>query len=556
MTRSTTLFLAILVLGACGERSDSADTILVSGKIFTADSAIPLVEAIAIRGERILAVGSNAEIERLAGGETVRIDLEGRVAVPGINDAHTHFSPNLPGVHRLAPFPDIDPQWPEVEQALAAAVGEVAAGTPITGVVGVHVIEDPRATRFALDSLAPDHPVTLNTFYGHGDLLNTRALREAGIADSQADPPGGFYERTPGDGELTGRIYEYAQWQAPYRSAAAVDRSEIIAELGALAEQAVRFGITSIQIMPGMPTGLFTEALAEANLPLRVRVIRMPITDANGRMADEGTDVPRHPGGNERITVSGVKWILDGTPLERGAALRAEYADRPGWSGRTNFPPDEIAAIVKESVERDEQLWLHVVGDRTAEIVFDAMEALSDVDWPSRRLRFEHGDGVIDDLIPRASRLGVIVVQNPTHFALQEFMWERWGPDSRHMRWASLSEAGVLIALGSDGPLNPYLNIMLATQHPTYPAEGISREAAVEAYTRGAAFAEFEEDRKGTLAEGMLADVAVLSQDIFAIPAEALSATESVLTIIGGQIVYDAHELTRASDRTEGAKAQ
>jgi len=542
---------AVLIACATGCQSDQGppDTILVNGKIFTADLTQPTVEAVAIRGEYVSAVGTNAEIEAVAGPETRRIDLGGRVAIPGINDAHTHFIPSEAGVHLLGPFSAMDPPWPEVRDALASAVEAVDEGASIVGTVGIQVIDDPSVTRFLLDSIAPDHVVFLRAYYGHGDILNTSAMQEWEIAETAPDPPGGFYGRIEGTDRLNGKLFEYAQWRLTYLAGAQATRSGLVADLKALSAEALRFGITSIQNMPIMPTDLYVEALAEADIPLRVRVIRMPVTDASGRLVDEGASLPRHPGGNERITVRGVKWILDGTPLERGSAQRSAYADRPDWSGRTNFPASEIGAIIRESLERDEPLLLHITGDRTTEIVFDTMEAMVDVDWPARRVRIEHGEGVAEDLIARAARLGVIVVQNPTHFALGPVMLLRWGgPDAPFQRFRTLDEAGIPIALGSDGVPNPFLNIMLASVHPTFPSEAISRERAVVAYTRDAAFAEFEEHRKGSLAVGMLADIAVLSQDIFAEPPPALPATESVLTIIGGEIAYDAGVLEANRD--------
>ncbi len=532
--------------GAAAQQT--AEIILFNGQVFTADPARPVVEAVAIRGDRILAVGSNAEVNALATATTRRIDLAGRTAIPGINDAHMHFNIAYPaGAHTLQPFSEIDPQWAEVRSAIAAAAAKLPAGTVIRGTVGVRVLEDPAATRFALDAIAPNHPIILSAFFGHGDLLNTRMMRELSVGETDPDPPGGFYERVSGSNQLNGKLFEYAQWRLWRRLAERADRKQLLERLRQLSDQAVRFGITSIQIMPEMAPERFVDLLAEADLPLRVRVIRIPVTDEKGRVAGEGAELSKRPAGADRVVVSGVKWVLDGTPLERGMAIRGEYADRPGWSGRTNFPATEIAAIVRESVECDEPLLLHVSGDRTAEIVFDAMDAMKQVNWPVRRLRLEHGDGVFADLVPRAARLGVIVVQNPTHFAMPQMMQVRFGSSSGFLRLRSLHEAGVRIALGSDtlgGPeLNPYLNIMLASLHPTAPAEAISREFAVEAYTRNAAYAEFQEQEKGTLEKGKLADIAVLSQDIFTVPPEALPATQSIWTMIGGRVVYDAGTL-------------
>lgn len=162
-------------------------------------------------------------------------------------------------------------------------------------------------------------------------------------------------------------------------------------------------------------------------------------------------------------------------------------------------------------------------------------------DWAKKRVRIEHGDGMAADLIARARKLGVVVVQNPTHFAPPDLFQRRWGQNMQPLR--SLLNAGIHLAMGSDGPLNPYLNIMLATIHPNNPKEAITREQAVEAYTRGSAFAEFAEGEKGTISAGKLADLAVLSQNIFTGPANSLLGVESVMTIVGGKIVYSSGAL-------------
>ena len=243
------------------------------------------------------------------------------------------------------------------------------------------------------------------------------------------------------------------------------------------------------------------------------------------------------------VTVNGTKWILDGTPIEYSSAMRKPYVDRPQTSGEADFSQKEMEDILRESLQSGDPLMVHAVGDRTVEMFLNAMDATGgEKVWAQRRVRIEHGDGLLPDLVPRAKRLGVIVVQNPTHLTLDELLVKRFG-EQRAMEiqpLRSLLDAGIPLALGSDGPNNPFLNIMLATVYPRRPAEALTREQAVTAYTLTSAYAEFAEKEKGSLEPGKLADLAVLSQDIFKVPPPDLPRTESVLTLVGGKVVYDA----------------
>ena len=260
--------------------------------------------------------------------------------------------------------------------------------------------------------------------------------------------------------------------------------------------------------------------------------------------------------------VSGTKYVLDGTPIERLALMRRPYADRPGWRGRANFDADTVRAMLADALRAGDQPLLHVSGDSLLRVVFDAMQALApDSAWRRLRPRIEHGDWLGGDLIPIARRLGVVVVQNPVHFALApELLAARFGgapgpvPGFQVVR--DLVESGVPLAIGSDGPPSPFLNIMFATTHPVSPAQALTREQAVIAYTRTAAYAEHAEGEKGTLAPGMLADLAVLSQDVFTVPPQALPATTSLLTLVGGRVVHDALAGTGAPDARASSSAR
>jgi len=512
------------------------DLILQNGKVFTADPAKPSTEAVAIRGDRIIAIGASAEVERLAGAKTRRIDLQGRTVVPGFNDAHFHFDPDPEG-DKLE-FKTQEPTWAETEKAIRAAAARAPARRWIFAEVGSDVVMNPEVDRFALDRIAPNHPVLVRAYYGHGYVINSKAMRLLEIRDNERDPMGGYFERVGGSKRINGRFGEYAEWKPSRILANQVGDEDILKRLRALGDEAVRYGITSMQIMSWLSVDKFARLLVKADLPIRVRAISFSMTTPRGRDLSEIRKLSYLHFPRSRVTVSGIKWVLDGTPFERGAAMRTPYRDRPNWSGKLNFAESEIAAMVQESLQFKQPILLHCAGDKAAEAVLDALESYGNrLDWTQRRVRIEHGDGLINDLIPRAARLGVIVVQNPTHFAEPETFRRRWGEGMQPLR--SLIEAGIPVALGSDGPLNPFLNIMLATIHPYNPKEAVTREQAVRAYTLGSAFAEFAEDEKGTIAEGRWADLAVLSQDIFVAPLPEIPKTTSVLTIVGGKIVHD-----------------
>jgi predicted amidohydrolase YtcJ len=510
--RRAIVFLTFSLL-ATGCATTSPDLVLVNGKVFTADEARPWAEAVAVRGERIEAVGTSETIRALAGSRTRVVDLAGRLVVPGINDAHVHEPWGWDAKNvEVSPTSAAD----DVLSAIREVVKTVPPGNWIRAELTFELADDAKLTRNALDTVAPDHPVWLTNPAGHSYLLNTAAIRRFGIGERDADPPGGRYGRT--DGLINGWLYEHAVWAKSFAQTEARSDEDLLAAMRAFSDEALRYGITSVQTMPGISAERIRRLSALSTVPIRWRWMELRMASVN--------DDPTMP----------VKYILDGTPIERGAALRRSYADRPDERGYVNYTDDQLRQIVAVAGQGRQPVLVHISGDLAIEKLFAEMRR-STVDWKSKRVRIEHGD-FVGPFIAEAKRLGVVVVQNPSHLMLPAIMNARFGgvgPDYQVLR--SLLEAGVPLALGSDGPLNPWLNVMFATIHATNPAEALTREQAVAAYTRGAAYAEFAENDKGTITPGKLADLAVLSQDVFTVPAPALPATESVMTIVGGKIV-------------------
>ena len=514
------LFIVVLASLATLAQVPPSEIVIHHAKIFTGIAGRPFAEAIAIRGDRIVAVGLNDQIVQAAGASTRSIDAGGRVVVPGFNDAHHHFNPQPPS----APIAisGQEPSWAEVRSALQDAIAKSPSGPMLTATIGGRVLEDRGANREALDAMSTSRPIRLNAWTGHAAILNSAALRLYNIRDDQPDPPGGLYGRNAG-GRLNGRLYEYAA----FRLSLPVSENRQGEEWQGTARQLAALGITSVQNMT-FEASRDRAYFAQHAPAFRIRT--MPMI-ANWAEAAIAPTEPHEP----------VKIVVDGTPVERSAAMRQPYTDDSSTSGGMNLSETELCRAMRSATAVHRQLLLHLVGDRAVLAAITCMEAQKEVDWPRQRVRFEHGDMVTRELFDRVKRLGVIVVENPTHFTIADVLNARWGRDraAAAQNAKSLIDAGIPFAIGSDGPLNPFLNIMLACTHPARPSEVLTREQAVEAYTREAAFAEFAEADKGTLEPGKLADLAMLSQDIFTVPLPELPKTRSLLTLVGGKIVNE-----------------
>lgn len=540
---TTTAVAAAAAISVGSAQRQFSDLIVINGRVLSGPGQATWAEAVAIRGDRITAVGRNAEIRKTASKETRVVDAAGRLVLPGLNDAHVH-SRAMPEGERLpqgeGDGPPPDPSFKEVLRLVGEAVKVAPPGRWIFGTIGATVLDDVEATRFGLDEISPQHPVLLRAWTGHGTFFNTQAMKVLGLSDREPDSPGGFYTRLRQGGNrqtLSGFAHEYAESRIDEKLHAMAGDAAFVSAVQQQAAEASALGITSVQAMVDDAPRAAT-LLADVTLPVRVRLI----TYAAGDPARWQPPPPTQSTPAAMLTVSGTKWILDGTPVERLAFLRQAYADRNGWRGAPNFKPDVFAPMLLRALESREPLLVHAVGDAAIDQLFAGMQrAGSPLRWQLRRLRIEHGDLLSPDLFDQARRFGVILVQNPSHFTVPELR-ARWGAErlSRAMAVKSAVAAGVPLALGSDGPLNPFLNIMFAAQHPANPPEALSVAQAVRAYTSGSAYAEFAEKEKGAIAPGMLADIAILSQDIFTAAVETLPATKSLMTIVGGRVVHEA----------------
>ena len=535
MPKLSSALAMVLSLWLGTDASAAPQLVFVNGKVFTADGEQPYAEAVAVENGIVLAVGSTERIRALAGPGTRVVDVGGRLVTPGLVEAHVHIGWDLPSPP--LPVPDLPFPGPSSEQVLAAV--EAAAKTSegwISAWIGPRVARDSRNWRAALDAVAPRRPVLLRGFWGHTTIVNSAALTALGITENVVDPIGGWWSRDK-DGRLDGRAYEAAE-DLELR-AAPPDAARLAGVFAAASQRYARWGVTSIHLMnSGSPLGVTVEALKRARPIQSWTVYAWAGALREVAQAWQAIDVaaPAAPAG---VRIEGPKWVLDGTPLEQNALRRDDYPDRPGWRGRSNLDDTHLREILRHALASPHQLALHVVGDAETDRLLKMMRELAPpAVWRGKRVRIEHGDGIRPDTLARVAELGLVVVENPTHFP-SPVPGPSVGPYSM---LASLARGGIFVVLGSDGgepEQNPFLNIMLACTYPAAPGEALSREEALHAYTAGGAYAERAELTRGRLKPGLAATLAVLSQDVLTVPASVLPATRSVLTLVNGIVVYE-----------------
>lgn len=522
--------------------AQKADIILYNGKIFTSDKKKLYQEALAIKGDKIVAVGKNDVITKMAGSTTKKIDLKGKTVIPGFNDAHDHTGPDYPARRFVLQNLPTDPTpWETVKDSLLRLVQEVPVGTLIKTTINPDLFDDERARLQTLDSIAPLHPVILAAWTGHGVIVNSKAMELFGFsADTKA--LGGQVEMNAG-GKPNGILHEYAAYPISAILAGKMKLADVMADLHKFYKEALSLGITSQQIMTtAMPASLFRQIYTANDFGIRSRLIAFPFTNNKELLFAEWA--PFFGRLNKKNEISGVKLILDGTPGERLATLTTAYNDRPGTYGALDFDDYTVKKYIQFCLQKKQQIMVHAVGDSTIKKVISLMRSMHpDAFWKNKRVRIEHGDLAIMTKadFKTIQDLSIIIVENPMHHALPQLIVQRWGNRTNYLQaMRSLVDNNIPLAIGSDGPINPFLNIMMAAIHPNNSTEAITVEEAVMAYTYGSAFAEFKEKEKGTLTVGKLADLAVLSQDIFTLPLNMLPATQSVLTMVGGKIFYTA----------------
>jgi len=541
-----------IILGACSE-APRADLVLTGGRIYTGDSHLGTVEALAVSDGTIVAVGRDAEIERRVGPNTRVIELAGRFALPGFNDAHVHLagagqqllSIDAAGTRSLA----------ELQARLAARLKDFPPGAWITGRGWDQSLwpEAQTPTRDDLDAVSGDHPVLLKRVDGHSAVANSAALTIAGITAATPDPAGGTIVRDAA-GRPTGWLKDKAvDLVARHIPAPTMEQLKRGLEL-AIADT-LAHGVTSVQDDSVRSFGWAAfEALAalkqEGKLRLRVSEwlpLDAPLDQLEAWRAQGGTDDPW-------LKTGALKAIGDGSGGSLTAAMLAPFANAPGNTGLLLIEPDRLNELVANRAAAGFQIAVHAIGDRANRVALDAFEATARTTGKTdARHRIEHAQFIDDADLARFAKLGVIASMQPSHL-LSDLRWAPaiLGPAREHegYRWHSLLQSGATLAFGTDYPvegINPMRGLYAAITREFeaggpiggwQPQERLSIEQAIRAYTLGAAWAEFEEARKGTLAPGKFADIVVLSNDLLnASPQEILNATVEI-TIVGGQIVY------------------
>jgi predicted amidohydrolase YtcJ len=533
----------------------AADTILIDGKIMTVDAKDTMATAVAVRSGRLIAVGATREILRYSDSHTEVIHLGGRTVLPGFIDAHTHLE-GIAEFHRMLdihapPLKDVDAILDKVRQ-------RVEAVKPGEWVIGAGGWGQPLPTRAQLDAIAPRNPVVLRES-AHLQVLNSLALKMAGIGKDSVPPTGGHIFRDPKSGELTGRIQEMAfVWSNLMPPPSKEARKQSLQEV---MQQFVKYGVTTIYDFPsGDGIKLYQELREESRLPVRLRLQIMvdggPLTPRRQGFKDFVLDYgPRTGFGDDWLKLGGIKLFVDG---ETQSAVRYEPpGQRTTWVGDLRYSQEELNAIVLQAHEAGFQVWIHAVGNKAQDMALDAYEnAQRQFPRADARHRIEHaGDNesgtTSDEQYERMRQLGVIPVPTGAWIKLADG-GEKPAYVSfpyRTMLKHGLRPPGSSDSLGSmPESMNPFFAIWEIVTRETHsgeknaPQESISAREAIRGYTMNGAYSAFEEKGKGSIEAGKFADLIVVSDDPLTIDQNRLKDIHVLMTMIDGRVTYRSDE--------------
>jgi predicted amidohydrolase YtcJ len=544
----TTLSIILMILTSSCSENGKADLVIINGKVFTNDTLNPYAEAIAIRGEFIIAVGTSKKISQMVDDDSTRvIDAGGRLIIPGFNDAHAHFGPLDPDYIELRYTTDPSVITEKVKQQVERS----KPGELIRGGHWEHEMFTDRQwpTRKLIDAVSPDNPVVLSRADGHSVLVNSYVLKASGITKNTPDPFGGEIVKDPVTGEPTGILKENAENLIktgeikPGRTPEQENEREWQGYLRAMKE-ARELGVTSIQNAGGADFGDYEKLMKAGELTSRIDIGSSLSGDPQALKEFEALRA-KYPSADNWIRFGYLKAFIDGT-IGSGTALMFEpFNDDPSTSGLSMMPYEELEKMVLAADKYGFQVGIHAIGDKGNNWVLNAYEKAIEVNGRrDSRHRDEHTQTLRSSDIQRFAGLGVIASMQPTHcISDKKFLEKRIGSEraAGAYAWKSLENAGARIAFGTDyqvEPLNPMEGLYAAVTRKDrlgeegegwFPQEKITMENAIRYYTLGAAYAQFMEERKGMLREGYLGDVVITDKDLFTIPGNRNNEDQSRL---------------------------
>jgi predicted amidohydrolase YtcJ len=553
------LLISGLTLAAAPDRIQpppiqSASLVLTNGKVITVEDTQPEAQAIAVRGDRIAAIGSNADVQRFVGPATEVIDLKGQLVIPGFVEGHAHFMATGEAQLDLKLMPATS--WEQIVSMVGEAAKRAKPGEWIVG-RGWHQEKwtsrpSPNVEGFpihtSLDAVSPDNPVLLTHASGHAAFVNARAMAVSDINRSTLNPAGGEILKDAA-GNPTGLLRETA---ANLVGTENTDPGRARKALELASEEVLSKGITSFQDAgSSFSTIDLMKELIDAG-KIRVRLWVM-VREGNAREAPLLAKYRTIDYGNAHLTVRAIKRQIDGALGSRGAWLLAPYADKPDSAGLNTTAVSDISESARLALANGYQLCVHAIGDRANRETLDIFEQAFKANPAKRDLRWriEHAQHLSSADIPRFGQLGVIASMQGIHCTSDApYVLERLGPQRAEEGayvWQKLMKSGAVVSNGTDAPVedvDPIANYYATVTRKTkggsvfYADQRMSRMEALKSYTLNAAYAAFEDDSRGSLKVGKLADITVLSKDITTIADEDILSSTVTHTIVGGRVLF------------------